>query len=153
MRHFSYTVCEDIYHPEDGYLTGYENVEYTFAITDAEALEIESLTAEALYEHMRQGIGSMAALGESKFLPCYEIGGFRLSCQINYQLWSLRDDRGIACNAPEMYAPMTEEEFNTVLPHECKRIDFAASYNGRRIYEPGQESLMDIVEFLQEGLK
>lgn len=88
-------------------------------LTEEQENELRNLTAEVLYEHLKKQIGVQTSMrGKNYFVPKLFIGGFVLSLQIGYSLWSYREDH----NVPHEL-PMTEEEFVVICKDTNSIID------------------------------
>lgn len=136
-----------------------EYMKSSLEIFDSEADFIASLKPEMLRDWMRDNsIGRMSSLGSNKFIPRFEYEGLSLSLQINYQLWSMRYDEREYPYSSQLtdndyyYAPITEDEFNRVLPDLFTYIDVMVEYNGKRIIAPTQMTLTQVVSSLQSML-
>lgn len=101
-------------------------------------------------------VGLHDSISENKFIPCIEIGKLCVSCQINYQVWSLRMDR---LNEQGKYdydnkyfeKNVTEEEFSKVLPDNDKMIDVKVVYDNSRCFL-GQMTLNEVASIFSDIL-
>lgn len=123
----------------------YDDVVYCYEITDEECEMIGNLTIDDIHEHMKQAIGVMTPCGKSKFIPCIMLGKLEISVQINYQLWSLRDDEGRVKDN----SPITADEFDKLVTqkmHNCRcwNLDVRMRYDGKPFINATQMSMQDI---------
>lgn len=133
------------YDDEYNYETGqYEQVEFAYQITDKEAEFLRAISVEQMYQHMRQAIGVMTPMKETKFIPTIKCGGIEISLQINYQLWSMRYD-----NNSEDNSPITEEEFDKLVDKDgTHAIDVRVRYEGKQFIKATTMCLCQIEEEL-----
>ena len=125
-----------------------DEVEYCYEITERELKMITELKPEDLLQHMKQAIGVMTPLGKTKLIPCVILGKIEISIQINYQLWSLRDDRGRNDNKP-----ITQEELYRLVPNTtCRNIDVRIRYDNKPFVPATQMSLNEICNLLEMSI-
>lgn len=122
-----------------------DDVEYCYKITDDELKMICELNADYIYKHLEKSLGVMTPLGCTKLIPCIMIGKLEISVQINYQLWSLRQD----LNMLDDNSPITREEFDTLVPsNDYKNIDVRIRYDNQPFVHATQMSLQEICDLL-----
>lgn len=122
-----------------------DDVEYCYQITDEELGMICSLKSDDIYNHLVKSIDVMTPLGATKFIPCIMLGKLEISVQINYQLWSMRDDN----NMRDDNSPITRAEFDKLVPNtDYWNIDVRIRYDGKPFVPATQMSLQNICDFL-----
>ena len=143
----------DIY-DEENYVTKHE-----MPLSVAEMNELSKwTTADNIRKFMHDNcVGLHDSISNNKFIPCIEVGKLCVSCQINYQVWSLRTDRlheqgkYVYNNNEYLEKNVTEEEFNAVLPDNEKMIDVKVSYDGSRCFL-GQMTLNQVASVFSDIL-
>lgn len=132
------------------YKEDWNDCEFCYQVTPKEVSFIRNLTPNQLYQHMRQCIGKMTMRGASKLIPQLICDNIRISVQINYQLWNLR-------GADIFYrddTPITEEEFDELVPKSCNRlIDVRVQYGDNLLIPPTQMTINQFVLELQDLLQ
>lgn len=119
----------------------YEQVEFAYQITEKEAEFLRTINVEQMYQHLKQAIGVMTPMKDSKFIPPIQCGGIEVSLQINYQLWSMRYDNDKA----EDNSPITKEEFDKLVDKEGTHyIDIRVRYEKRQFIKATTMSLCQI---------
>lgn len=110
--------------------------------TDEEIQGLKSLTIESLYQHLKNQIGHMNTAGDTRFIPQMEIGRIRISMQLQYYLWCLRED-----NHTDHDKPMSEEEFNTIVGDAPFNplVDIFIGFDKYILWNAGQAHLSEIV--------
>jgi hypothetical protein len=121
---------------------------FCHSISDDELRQICELKPEDILAHMEKSIGKMTPLGPSKFIPAIMLGKLEISVQINYQLWSEREDGGRL-----MEPPITRQEFDILVPDvHYRNIDVRVLYDGRPFIKPTQMSLKGLCDCLGEAI-
>lgn len=123
----------------------WNDVEYCYDVTDEELDLIGKLTIDDIHEHMKKSIGIMTPTGKTKLIPCIMLGKLEISVQINYQLWSLRLDRG----RDEDNSPITQEEFDELVTQHiynwsAYNLDVRIRYDGKPFVLATQMSMQEI---------
>lgn len=132
------------------YKEDWNDCEFCYQVTPKEVSFIRNLTPNQVYQHMRQCIGKMTMFGASKLIPQLVCDNIRISVQINYQLWSMRG--GSMDYSTD--TPITEEEFNELVPKSCNRlIDVRVQYGANLLIPPTQMTINQLVGDLQDSLQ
>ena len=141
LRHQEY----DRVYNED-YSISYDYVWFEYQASENEVDFIRNLTSEYVYNHMKKQIGIMTPCGDTKLIPQIVCGNVQISVQINYQLWSKRDDE----NRNGDNSPITQEEFDMLVPKSFDRyIDVRVQYNGETFIKATQMTIDVLVLTLQ----
>lgn len=123
---------------------------FCYRVTPKEVSFIRNLTPNQVYQHVRQCIGKMTMFGSSKLIPQLVCDNIRISVQINYQLWSMRG--GSMDYSTD--TPITEEEFNKLVPKSCDSfIDVRVQYGDNLLIPPTQMTINQFVLELQDLLQ
>lgn len=122
-------------------------------LTDEQVLELMALCEpKFLYKHLHDAVvgkcTTSRADGDKYFAKSLELCGFKLSLQVNYYVWSMRDDK-----KADHHALITEDEFNLAVPSAESRswIDVRIMYGDKHIYT-GQMSLTMVADKFRELL-
>lgn len=122
---------------------------FRYHITDDELRMICELTPTDILAHMKKSIGVITPLGATKLIPCIMLGKLEISVQINYQLWSMRQDleRG------DDNSPISIEEFNQLVPNiNHRNIDVRIRYDEAPFLPATQMSLSGICDFIGSSI-
>lgn len=122
-----------------------QTVSRSVELTDEEAAKLQAMTPESIIDYLRShcvGICNTVPGQDKYFIPCMEFGTLRASLQVNYYVWSVRDDNPDADNE----ALITAEEFAAVCSGPDSVLDVAFSLDGRQICM-GQMKVSEVCEF------
>ena len=124
----------------------WNSVTYTKEIPETDKNTILSLTEAQIKSMARNNIVGKAntMCGElSYYASPFHLGGFMLSIQANYPVWKKRQKNGTPHDTP-----ITEAEFDNV-----KTFEVVITHGKTTVFQPGQMTIRQIVNFLKEGLK
>lgn len=122
-------------------------------INEQEVAQLRAMTSEAIIAYLRDhcvGKCNTVPGQELYFIPVMQFGTLKASLQVNYYVWSLRDD------LRKSQEPLIEpEEFAAVCKGPDSVLDVAFSLDGHRI-SCGQMKVREVCEFFnsladQEG--
>ena len=114
-------------------------------ITDEEFDSLmDALNPDLLLAHVAKCVGVMTPTDDTKFIPVYKIGDFKLSMQIAYYLWSNRLEEGRRNDN----SPITQDEYDRIMKHgENTILDVKMTYKDTVIIKATQ---MEIFFIFQE---
>lgn len=109
---------------------------------------LKQVTEETIYNHLKSAIGKVTPLNDTKYLPCLEIGEIALSIQLNYQLWSIRQE-GHTDYADFPNEPMTEAEFYQLIADYDDWFDFLAWKDNRTLFDATSTSINRLMRWIK----
>ena len=130
-------------------------VEQCVTLSEDDRQRLHSFTPDALLQHLRSAcIGRCNTVSgtDEYFIPRLRFGSLAASLQVNYYVWSYRDEQafesGIRYDRRQsVHQPLiTADEFDAVVKSPASVLDVAFYLDGRQI-SMGQMTIAEVSEF------